>query len=73
MRKRAHASVLQRFLLKIPLHNDVEVGTMDKETGDFTPAQAAVHDPHRASLVTLATPAAAMTRRRHHRDHKGIA
>ena len=44
---------------------------MDKETGYFTPAQAAVHDLHRAMPVTLSTPATAITRPRQHHNHNG--
>ena len=47
--------------------------TGDKETGDFTPGQAAVHDLHRAMPVTLSTPATAMIRPRQHGEHKGMS
>jgi len=73
MRKRARASVLQPLPLNIPPHDEVEVGTMDKETGDFTPAQAAVHELHGAMPLTLSTPATAMIRPWQLGNHKGIA
>ena len=48
IRKRGPAGILQRLPLNIPLHNDGEVDTVDKETGDFAPG--CTGGPRRAML-----------------------